>query len=265
MLVVTADDLGYSEPVDRAILAAHRGGIVRSTSLLVTGPRAAEAAELARAEPGLEVGLHIDLVEGSPVSDRARVPTLLGEDGRFLGLPGLFRGLALGRVRAGEVASEIRAQVGRARELGTPALAWDSHRHTHLFPPIARVVGHLARELGARWVRRAAPPAIPRSWKPAVLGIASASGSLFLGRVPGNDWYVDLTSRRPPPDAAAVGLLATFGGLGEIGAHPGYPDSAPGDPIAALRPLDLALLTDPLLRVALGDEAIRWRVPARLV
>ncbi|MBI2773368.1 MAG: ChbG/HpnK family deacetylase, partial [Chloroflexi bacterium] len=56
MLVVTADDLGYSEPVDRGIMRAHRDGIVRSTSLLVTFPRSAEAAELARAEPALEIG-----------------------------------------------------------------------------------------------------------------------------------------------------------------------------------------------------------------
>ncbi len=76
MLVVTADDLGYSEGVDRAILHAHREGIVRSTSLLVTFPRAAEAAALARAEPGLEVGLHLDLVEGTPVSYPAAVRTL---------------------------------------------------------------------------------------------------------------------------------------------------------------------------------------------
>jgi predicted glycoside hydrolase/deacetylase ChbG (UPF0249 family) len=263
MLVVTADDLGYSAGVDRAILAAHRDGVVRSTSLLVTFPGSADAAELARVEHGLEVGLHIDLIEGVPVSDPARVRSLVDRDGRFLGLTRLVVALAAGRVRASELATEIRGQVARARALGTPALAWDSHRHVHLMPPVARVVGSVAREQGARWVRRASPPRPTRSWKATLLGIATRASARSLRGLPGNDWYVDLTSRRPPPDAAWVGLLAALPALGEIGSHPGPAD--PADAIGAHRPRDLALLTDPTLRDALGNGMIRWRVPVRPV
>ena len=263
MLVVTADDLGYSAGVDAAILRAHRDGIVRSTSLLVTFPRSEEAAALGREEHGLEVGLHLDLVEGAPVSDPSRVRSLVDANGRFRRLPELVRRLVTGRVRAAEIATEIRAQVAFARELGTPALAWDSHRHTHLMPLVARVVGALAKELGARWVRRARPPRATAAWKAGLLGIATGGSAFFLRGVGGNDWYVDLTSQRPAPDAAWVGLLATLPGVGEVGAHPGPAD--PLDPLGALRPRDLALLTDPLLRIALGEETVRWRVPARAI
>jgi predicted glycoside hydrolase/deacetylase ChbG (UPF0249 family) len=262
MLVVTADDLGYSAAVDRAIVLAHRTGIVRSTSLLVTFPRAAEAAETARAEAGLEIGLHIDLVEGTPVSDPVRVGSIVDRDGRFLGLGRLFGGLAAGRVRPGELAAEVRAQVARARALGTPALAWDSHRHAHLFPLVARVVGAVAKEQGARWVRRAWPVRAG-SWKSGVLAIATAGSSPFLRGVPGNDRYVDLTSRTPARDAAWVGLLATLPGVVEVGAHPGPLEPEPRDPIGPLRARDLAMLTDPLLRRAFGDDTVRWRVPVR--
>lgn len=263
MLIVTADDLGYSAGVDEAIVAAHRDGIVHSTSLLVTFPRSAEAAALARAERDLELGVHIDLVEGRPVTDPSRVPTLVDADGRFAGLARLFAGVTAGRVRATEIATEVRAQVARARALGAPALAWDSHRHTHLFPLIARVVGAVAREQGARWLRRASPPRPPRSWKPALLALATAGSSVFLRGVPGNDSYVDLTFRRPAPDAAWVGLLATLPGVVEIGTHPGPAEADPHDPIGPLRARDRALLTHPLLRAALGDGAVRWRVPVR--
>jgi predicted glycoside hydrolase/deacetylase ChbG (UPF0249 family) len=262
MLVVTADDLGYSAAVDRGIVAAHRDGIVRSTSLLVTFPRAAEAAELARAERGLEVGLHLDLVEGWPVCDPASVRSLVDAEGRFLGLGRLFTRLLTRRVRASELAAELRAQAARARSLGTPALAWDSHRHVHLFPLVARVVGSVAREQGTRWVRRAAAPTLGAAWKPQALALATAGSGAFLRDIPGSDWYVDLTSRRPAPDAAWVALLATRPGVGEISAHPAMEGGdATSDPIAARRPADLALLTDPLLRTALGHDAVRWRVP----
>jgi predicted glycoside hydrolase/deacetylase ChbG (UPF0249 family) len=235
---------------------------VRSTSLLVTFPRAAEAAEIARTERGLEVGLHLDLVEGTSVTDPAAVASLVDDDGRFVGLTDLGMRLATGRVRASELALEVRAQVARARALGAPALAWDSHRHVHLFPLIARVVAAVAREQGARWVRRATPPGWPVAWKAGLLGVATAGSRLFLRDIPGSDWYVDLTSRQPPPDASQVALLAALPGLGELSAHPGTPDGDGMDPLAARRPLDLALLTDPLLRTALGDDTVRWRVPA---
>jgi predicted glycoside hydrolase/deacetylase ChbG (UPF0249 family) len=262
MLIVNADDLGYSRGVDEAVVRAHRDGVVRSTSLLVTFPRSAEAAEMARAERGLEIGLHLDLVEGTPVSDPFAVGTLVGDDGRFVGLRELVTRLATGRVRASEVALELRAQVSRARSLGTPALAWDSHRHVHLLPLLARVVASVAKEQGARWVRRAAPPGWPVAWKAGLLGVATAGSELFLRDIPGSDWYVDLSSRMPPPDASQVALLAALPGLGELSAHPGVAHgNGAADPLAHRRPIDLALLTDPLLRRAFGTEAVRWRVP----
>ena len=60
-----------------------------------------------------------------------------------------------------------------------------------------------------------------------------------------------------------MALLAAHGGVGEIGAHPGYVDERlrAADTLVDERLTDLAILTDPLLRTALGSEAVRWRVP----
>jgi predicted glycoside hydrolase/deacetylase ChbG (UPF0249 family) len=60
-----------------------------------------------------------------------------------------------------------------------------------------------------------------------------------------------------------VALLATYGGVGEIGAHPGYVDDElrAVDTLVDDRPKDLETLTDPLLRTAFGSETVRWRVP----
>jgi predicted glycoside hydrolase/deacetylase ChbG (UPF0249 family) len=259
-VIVTADDLGLSAGVTRGILEAHRRGVVRSTSLLVTFPAAHEAAALALAEPDLEVGLHLDLVGGQPASDPAAVPSLCDEDGRFYPLPLFARRVFTGRVRATELATEIRAQVARARSWGVPALAWDSHRHVHLLPPVALVVGRIARELGVRWVRRARAPRLRLELKTASLHAASLVSDLAFRGIRGPSWYVDLTSQHPRLDAAGVALLAAYGGLGELSAHPGYVDDdlRLRDALVHERTDDLALLTDPLLRTALG--AVIWRV-----
>ena len=259
---MTADDLGLSAGVTRGILEAHRRGVVRSTSLLVTFPGAQEAAALARAEPDLEVGLHFDLVGGIPASDPAAVPSLCDEDGRFYPLSVFARRLFTGRVRAAELAAELRAQAARARSWGVPALAWDSHRHVHLMPPVAVVVGHVARDFGVRWVRRARAPRLGSQLKTTSLHAASLISDLALRGISGNSWYVDLTSQRPRLDAAGVALLAAYGGTGEISAHPGYVDDdlRQRDVLQTERADDLALLTDPLLRAALGGSGVIWRV-----
>jgi predicted glycoside hydrolase/deacetylase ChbG (UPF0249 family) len=261
-VIVTADDLGLSASVTRGVLEAHRRGVVRSTSLLVTFPAAREAAALALAEPDLEIGLHLDLVGGQPASDPAAVPSLCDEDGRFYPLPVFTRRLFTGRLRPAELAAELRAQVARARSWGVPALALDSHRHTHLMPPVALVIGHVARELGIRWVRRARAPRLRAQLKTASLHAASIASDLAFRGIQGPSWYVDLTSQRPRLDAAGVALLAAYGGLGELSAHPGYVDDdlRLSDALVQERTDDLALLTDPLLRTAFGHDGVIWRV-----
>lgn len=64
-LIVNADDLGYSEGVNRGILEAHARGIVTSASLMVDRPAAAHGVELARRAPRLSVGLHA-VLDGVP-------------------------------------------------------------------------------------------------------------------------------------------------------------------------------------------------------
>ena len=261
-LVVTADDLGLSRAVTKGVLEAHRRGIVRSTSLLVTFPWSEEGAAQALAERDLEVGIHLDLVGGTPVSDPATVRSLCDAEGRFHPLGELTKRLLTARISAREVSAELRAQIERARMWGVPALAWDSHRHVHLMPPVARVVGALARELGAGWIRRGRAPHLTLAPKAVALNISSTMSELALRRTRGNTWYLDLTSARPRLDAASVALLAMHPGIGEISGHPGYVDDdlRRADSLVEERGYDLELLTDTLLTEALGRDTVVWRV-----
>ncbi|MBI3522364.1 MAG: ChbG/HpnK family deacetylase [Chloroflexi bacterium] len=251
-LVITADDLGMSPGVTSGVLSAHCDGVVRSASLLVTYPASAEGAALARERaPDLELGLHFDLVGGTPASDPARVPSLIDEDGRFLGLGALARALYSGRVRGSEIAHELRAQVARAQEWGITTDAWDSHRHTHALPLVSRVVGALAREHKVRWLRR--PTARWGGGKARALRAATFATLPFFRGIPGNEWYVDLSSSSL--DAAGIALLAAHGGVGELGVHPGAEDA---EGISRIR--ELTTLTDPLLVAAIGRDTVSRRV-----
>jgi len=61
LLIVNADDFGLSPGLTDGILEAHRGGILTSTSMIVTSDQAEDAARLAARQPALSIGLHARL------------------------------------------------------------------------------------------------------------------------------------------------------------------------------------------------------------
>ncbi|HKW79071.1 MAG TPA: hypothetical protein VJQ09_08205, partial [Candidatus Limnocylindria bacterium] len=98
--------------------------------------------------------------------------------------------------------------------------------------------------------------------KSAALHASSIVSELAYRATPGNSWYIDVTGARPRLDPTAVALLATLPGVGELGSHPGYADDElrRADALTDDRQYDLELLTDPLLREALGHDCVVWRV-----
>src|SRR5438128_5261666 len=83
-LIVNADDLGRSVGVDRGIVRAHREGIVTSATLMTNTSDAAHAGAVARADPSLDVGVHLVLTFARPLSESSQVRSLVTPTGEFL-------------------------------------------------------------------------------------------------------------------------------------------------------------------------------------
>lgn len=136
-LIVNADDFGLSSGVNRAIIHAWRKGILTSASLMVTGEAAAEAIALAKENPGLQVGLHLTLVQGRAVLRHRGFPALTDHDGNFPNDPVLagMRYFFLNSLR-GQLRAEIEAQILRFRESGLPLGHIDGHLNIHMHPTV---------------------------------------------------------------------------------------------------------------------------------
>jgi len=146
-LIVNADDLGYSRGASAGILRAHRDGIVTSATLMANAPATEEAAELARAAASLDVGVHLVLTHGRPLSDTRTIPSLVGPDGAFLRPREV---VGTGRLRSDEVLAEYRAQYARVRSLiGREPTHIDTHHWVQSDPSVAEAFAALARETGA--------------------------------------------------------------------------------------------------------------------
>jgi predicted glycoside hydrolase/deacetylase ChbG (UPF0249 family) len=144
-LIVIADDYGLTPGVSRAILRAHRDGVVTATSVLVVGPAFTEAAPWLADHPDLAVGLHLALVgEDPPVLAPAEIPSLVRPDGSFC--PN-WRQLIRRRLDPADLERELSAQRQRLVDAGLTPSHLNLHQHVHLWPPIGAVVTELAR----RW------------------------------------------------------------------------------------------------------------------
>ncbi len=153
-LIVNADDLGWTEGVNRGIAEAHRNGIVTSASLLANGAAFPSGLELARATPGLGVGVHLNLSDGKPVADRESVTTLLNDQGELEARPeSLLLRLARRNVSLHEIEEEWNAQIQKVRDAGVSPTHLDGHRHVHMLPGLFEIALRLAKKHGIAAVR----------------------------------------------------------------------------------------------------------------
>ncbi|RJP80628.1 MAG: ChbG/HpnK family deacetylase [Candidatus Zixiibacteriota bacterium] len=153
-LIVNADDGGLHPAVNRAIVRAHREGVVTSTTILAGGPAFAEAVAACRECPGLGIGVHLCLVDQRPVLKPEQVPSLVDREGRmWASHTGFAARWFTGRIRRDEARRELEAQVARLADSGLPLTHLDSHQHLHLLPGIASLVPELAQRFAIRAVR----------------------------------------------------------------------------------------------------------------
>lgn len=82
-IIVRADDLGYTCAVNYGIYEATHRGIVNNVSLMVNLPFSEHGWELLKNEPETDIGLHVVICAGKPLSDPKLVSSLVQEDGLF--------------------------------------------------------------------------------------------------------------------------------------------------------------------------------------
>jgi len=168
-LIVNADDLGWTDGVNRGIVEAFHHGIVTSASLVANGVAFTEAVEAARSAPALGVGVHLNLSDGTPVADRETVTSLLNDDGEFACGP---ESLLLRRARRGlllaEVETEWDAQIQKVHDAGiAPSTSTGTNMCTccrgYLKLRCGLRSGMASEQFGFRWRHRACAKLFPRA------------------------------------------------------------------------------------------------------
>jgi len=280
-LIVNADDLGWTDGVNRGIVEAFHHGIVTSTSLLANGGAFAGGVEAARSAPGLGVGVHLNLSDGPPVADRETVTSLLNKDGEFAGGP---ENLLLRRARRGlllaEVENEWDAQIQKVRDAGISPTHLDGHKHVHMLPGLFEIALKLAKrhDIGAIRV------ALEASSLRAALSSGSKqnAGVVMKQGVQARGLKLLARDARERAEHAGISTADYFCGIAQTGeltregveqfvkslpdgttelmCHPGYADAALQKTPTRLqdsRQTELQILTDTGIRNLVASMGIR--------
>lgn len=280
-LIVNADDLGWTEGVNRGILEAHRNGIVTSASLLANGASFADGIDAAKSTPGLGVGVHLNLSDGAPVAPRELVTSLLNNDGEFNGGPeNLLMRIARGALETNEVEQEWEAQIEKVREAGIQPTHLDGHKHVHMLPGLFEIAIRLAKRNNIGAIRiaheasslRAALSADDERHTATVLkqGV-QARGLKLLARdareqarhagISTSDYFCGIAQTgEMTKDGVAQLLRSLPEGTTELMCHPGYVDQALQHSPTRLqnsRATELAILTDSEIRNLVASQGIR--------
>jgi chitin disaccharide deacetylase len=279
-LIVNADDLGWTEGVNRGIAEAHRHGLVTSTSLLANGRAFQSGLEVAKENRELGVGVHLNLSDGPPTANADQVKGLLNTAGSLdAGPESLLLRIASRSLPMDEVEREWDAQITKICDAGIEPTHVDGHKHVQMLPGLFEIALRLAKKHGIRAIRV--------SHEASKLRASLASGGENSGVVLKQGVQargLKLLARDARKMAARAGLATTdyFCGIAQTGeltregverlletlpegttelmCHPGYADEdlrGSATRLQQSRQVELEILTDEGIRKLVATQGIR--------
>ena len=218
-LIITADDCGLSEGVNLTTLDLHRRGYISAASVMTNFPACQHALDIFRGCPDLDIGVHLTLTDGFPVTRRGPYHwRLLKHDGGFRDKFSLYlRGLFFRRDAIGWIRQELDAQLRRCVDAGVRPQHISTHHHFHSLPILREIVHELAALYQVDWVRghdfRAT--ITPHAFLPR----PQHQSSRFEFYMP--DFMTGLQAWMSRPVGEFSDRVRSFAGTVEIVAHPG--------------------------------------------
>jgi predicted glycoside hydrolase/deacetylase ChbG (UPF0249 family) len=240
-LILNADDFGLTRGINRAVGELHAAGTLTSATLMATGAAFEDAVAIAHARPGLGVGCHIVFIDGTPAAPLGKIPSLLAPNGKTFRptLSSFLLDLARGKIDEGQVLIECLFQIEKLQRAGVRITHLDTHKHTHIWPPIASALLRAAERTGIAAVRNPFEP----PWSLS-LGAGSLSRGLQLrliehlrrrflelpqiasGTVRTTDGTLGISATGNLNAATISAMLAAMPeGTWELCCHPGYNDT----------------------------------------
>lgn len=270
-LALCADDFGLASGISTGIARLARAGRLSAVSCITNSAHWESSAALLENLPAsVDVGLHINLTEGRPLS-----PQLARIWPRLPALPVLITRAHLGLLPRAALRAEIEAQLAAFRAATGAAPRYiDGHQHVHHLPGLRAILLDLLEHIQPRpAVRNTARVVGPgygvKRWLIENTGAQALARELSRRALAHNPVLLGAYDFQDPDYRARMqGWLAALpAGGGLLFCHPG--ETMPGDPpdpIAAARQRELAYLESDAFGFDLAATKVTlgpvWQTPA---
>lgn len=141
LLIINADDFGYSPGINFGIIDSYRYGVLTSTTLMANMPGFEQAVLLAKENSELGVGVHLTLTCGAPILNK--VDTLVDSFGQFHPLSFYEKKF---KIDMDQLYEEWDAQIQKVIDAGIIPTHLDSHHHVNTIEPLTKVFEELAKK-----------------------------------------------------------------------------------------------------------------------
>ena len=153
-LRIICDDIGLSPRQNEHVFAMAREGHFTGASLLTNYAPAEEACKQLRSIGLKDIGVHLNLSDGFPLTPLPRGVALVNRQGQFRDRIRLYwLGWRIGARLRQQIRNELAAQIERFCEWGAPPTHLSSHCHFHTLPPFSALLRELAQEYGIARIR----------------------------------------------------------------------------------------------------------------
>jgi predicted glycoside hydrolase/deacetylase ChbG (UPF0249 family) len=278
-LIINGDDLCKDENTTRSIVKAYKQGILTSTSAFINMEDSVDQLiKVHQENPDLDIGLHLNLTLGSPVSDQKEVAGLTDKQGSFYDIDRIIRFLPYMKFR--EVQKELFAQAELFVSSGVPMSHINYHHHlAALYTPFFKTVREIALKYhvplrnpvpasiyqlislegngggGSEGVKKLLRFAITHPFKIIPLikkvspdALINQKNLMFAEGIKSTNWFIDSFYKNATVSNFKSILEQLPAGVSELVCHPGLDQ-------------ELEVLTDESLKAAiagLGINLVSW-------
>ncbi len=152
-LIVTADDYGMCDVVDKAIDAGIENGIITTTNVMLNMETLHNAKNLRDRYPHISVGIHWNVTTGKPICDPKDISTLVDENGVFWSIRTFKEKYSKGLISSEDLEKELEAQYVLFEKTCGKADYWNTHENSSLHTKSFKVFEKVAKKHGINATR----------------------------------------------------------------------------------------------------------------
>lgn len=231
-VIFNADDFGLTKSVNIGILQCFKSGIVTDSSLLMNLEATEDAVKIIKRRE-LNAGIHLNLTEGKPLSNK--VPTLIDKNGNFFNITRFSLRLISNRISERDIEREFAAQIEKFLSNKLTPTHIDTHQYIQMFQKVCKAAVKTAKKYRINKMRHSyeekSPASIFKYYKKQhlkrliVSSLSKKSKSIFKKEnfiVPDHFSGISTIGYAFPTKSFINILRNLKSGTTEIMCHPGY-------------------------------------------